>query len=78
MQRELTRLQKETKTTFIYITHDQEEALNMSDRIVVLRDGNILQVGNPEAVYNNPKNLFCCKFYWRQEYNEGYDFGKEG
>ncbi len=64
MQRELTRLQKETKTTFIYITHDQEEALNMSDRIVVLRDGNILQVGNPEAVYNNPK-IFLLQIYWR-------------
>jgi spermidine/putrescine transport system ATP-binding protein len=62
MQKELTRLQKETKTTFVYVTHDQEEALNMSDRIVVLNEGKILQVGSPESIYNNPKNLFVANF----------------
>lgn len=62
MQRELTRLQRDTKTTFVYITHDQEEALNMSDRIVILEEGRILQIGSPEDVYNNPKNLFVADF----------------
>ena len=62
MQKELTNLQKQTKTTFVYITHDQEEALNMSDRIVIMNEGNILQLGSPENVYNNPKNLFIANF----------------
>lgn len=62
MQRELTQLQKNTKTTFVYITHDQEEALNMSDRIVILEEGRILQTGSPENIYNNPKNLFVADF----------------
>lgn len=62
MQRELTQLQKNTRTTFVYITHDQEEALNMSDRIVILEEGRILQTGSPENIYNNPKNLFVADF----------------
>lgn len=62
MQKELANLQKQTNITFIYITHDQEEALNMSDRIVVINDGLVQQLGSPEEVYNNPKNLFVADF----------------
>lgn len=62
MQTELAHLQKQTKTTFIYVTHDQEEALNMSDRIVVIDNGEIQQLGSPRDVYNNPKNLFVANF----------------
>lgn len=62
MQKELINLQKQTTTTFVYITHDQEEALNMSDRIVIMNEGNILQLGSPENIYNNPKNLFIANF----------------
>lgn len=62
MQTELANLQKQTKTTFVYVTHDQEEALNMSDRIVVINKGEIQQLGSPRDVYNNPKNLFVANF----------------
>lgn len=62
MQTELAHLQKQAKTTFVYVTHDQEEALNMSDRIVVINKGEIQQLGNPRDVYNNPKNLFVADF----------------
>lgn len=62
MQTELAQLQKQTGTTFVYVTHDQEEALNMSDRIVVIHEGRILQSGSPREVYNNPRNLFIANF----------------
>lgn len=62
MQRELAHIQKQTNTTFVYVTHDQEEALNMSDRIAVMDKGIIRQLGSPESVYNNPKNLFVANF----------------
>ena len=62
MQTELAQLQKRTKTTFIYVTHDQEEALNMSDRIVVMNEGVVQQVGTPYDVYNNSNNLFVADF----------------
>lgn len=62
MQTELAQLQKQTKTTFIYVTHDQEEALNMSDRIVIINKGEIQQLGTPKEVYNNSKNLFVAEF----------------
>jgi spermidine/putrescine transport system ATP-binding protein len=62
MQTELAQLQKRTKTTFIYVTHDQEEALNMSDRIVVISEGEIQQVGTPNDIYNNSKNFFVADF----------------
>src|SRR5690554_6450806 len=62
MQTELAHLQKQTKTTFVYVTHDQEEALNMSDRIVVISKGEIQQLGNPREIYNSPKNLFVADF----------------
>ena len=57
MQTELMRIQKSLKITFIYVTHDQEEALTMSDRVVVMKDGEIQQIGTPQDIYNEPKTL---------------------
>jgi len=62
MQEELKKLQRLMGITFIYITHDQEEALNMSSRIVIMRDGRIEQTGTPEEIYEHPKTLFCAGF----------------
>ena len=62
MQIELKRIQQTTGITFIYVTHDQEEALTMSDRVVVMRDGNILQIGTPQDIYNEPCNAFVADF----------------
>jgi spermidine/putrescine transport system ATP-binding protein len=62
MQYELIRLKNELGITFIYITHDQEEALTMSDTIVVMNKGNIQQIGTPEDIYNEPKNAFVADF----------------
>lgn len=62
MQVELKRLQKQLGITFIYITHDQEEALNMSDRIVVMRDGQFEQIGTPAEVYDRPKTSYVASF----------------
>ena len=62
MQLELKRLQREMNITFIYVTHDQEEALTMSDKVVVMKDGVIQQYGRPEDIYNEPKNAFVADF----------------
>ena len=62
MQIELRRLQRKAKTTFIYVTHDQDEALSMSDRIVVLNKGKIEQIGTPVEVYEKPNSLFVADF----------------
>ena len=62
MQIELKRSQQALEITFIYVTHDQEEALTMSDRVVVMRDGNILQIGTPQDIYNEPCNAFVADF----------------
>ena len=62
MQVELKSLQKRLGITFIYVTHSQDEALSMSDRIVVLKDGKIEQVGSPVEVYENPKSLYVADF----------------
>lgn len=62
MQVELKSLQKKLGITFIYVTHSQDEALSMSDRIVVLKDGKIEQVGSPVEVYENPKSLYVADF----------------
>lgn len=62
MQTELMRIQKSLKITFIYVTHDQEEALTMSDRVVVMKDGEILQIGTPQDIYNEPANAFVADF----------------
>lgn len=62
MQLELKNIQKTVGITFVYVTHDQEEALTMSDTIVVMNEGVIQQIGTPEAVYNEPKNAFVADF----------------
>ncbi|MDD5953965.1 MAG: ABC transporter ATP-binding protein, partial [Firmicutes bacterium] len=62
MQNELKRIQQATGITFIYVTHDQEEALSMSDTVVVMDKGRIQQIGRPEDIYNEPKNAFVADF----------------
>ncbi|ORM86386.1 putrescine/spermidine ABC transporter ATP-binding protein [Mixta gaviniae] len=62
MQNELKALQRKLGITFVFVTHDQEEALSMSDRIVVLRDGRIEQDGSPREIYEEPANLFVARF----------------
>ena len=62
MQIELKHLQKKLGITFIYITHDQEEAINMSDRIAVMKDGRIEQIGTPDEIYNHPKTSYVASF----------------
>jgi spermidine/putrescine transport system ATP-binding protein len=65
MQNELKSLQREVGITFVYVTHDQEEALTMSDRIAVMRDGHVLQVAGPEALYERPATRFVADFIGR-------------
>ncbi|MBQ8596953.1 MAG: ABC transporter ATP-binding protein [Lachnospiraceae bacterium] len=62
MQYELKKIQQEVGITFIFVTHDQEEALTMSDKIVVMRNGEIQQVGTPEEIYNEPVNRYVANF----------------
>lgn len=62
MQLELKEIQQKTEKTFIYVTHDQEEALTMSDRVVVMNNGVIEQIGTPEDIYNEPVNAFVADF----------------
>lgn len=62
MQVELKRLQTETGITFVFVTHDQEEALTMSDKVAVMNEGQILQIGTPREIYNHPANRFVADF----------------
>lgn len=62
MQFELKRIQEQVGITFIYVTHDQEEALSMSDTVVVMKDGTVQQIGTPTDIYNEPKNAFVANF----------------
>ena len=62
MQIELKQLQNQLKTTFVFVTHDQEEALTMSDRVVVMNNGKIEQIGTPTDIYNEPANAFVADF----------------
>ena len=62
MQNELKKMQKATGITFIYVTHDQEEALSMSDTVVVMANGQIQQIGSPTDIYNEPENAFVADF----------------
>ncbi len=62
MQGELKQLQRDVGITFIYVTHDQEEAMNLSDKIVVMDHGNIVQVGTPEEIYRNPATAYVADF----------------
>ncbi len=71
MQLELKTLQREVGITFIYVTHDQEEALTMSDRIAVMNAGRTLQVGLPSVIYENPKSRFVADFIGETNFMEG-------
>lgn len=62
MQAELKKIQQQTGITFIFVTHDQEEALSMSDTVVVMDKGEIQQIGSPQDIYNEPKNAFVADF----------------
>jgi spermidine/putrescine transport system ATP-binding protein len=62
MQLELRRIQQELGTTFLYVTHDQEEALTMSDRIALMNEGRILQQGSPAEIYDRPRSVFASRF----------------
>ena len=62
MQNELKQLQRDVGITFIYVTHDQEEAMNLSDKIVVMDHGRIAQVGTPEDIYRNPATSYVADF----------------
>lgn len=71
MQYELKEIQKSAGITFLYVTHDQEEALTMSDKIVVMNHGEIYQIGTPEDIYNEPANTFVAKFIGESNIIEG-------
>jgi spermidine/putrescine transport system ATP-binding protein len=71
MQIELTRIQQQVETTFIYVTHDQGEALSMSDRIAVMRDGVIEQLGPPGDIYDRPRTAFVADFIGEMNFLEG-------
>lgn len=72
MQVELKRLQRELGITFVFVTHDQEEALLMSDRVVVLKDGAIQQLGTPREIYERPANFFTARFVGETNLFPGY------
>ena len=78
MQLELKRIQTEVGITFIYVTHDQEEAMTMSDRIAVMRAGRIEQLGNPEELYERPKTAFVAGFLGVSNLLEGEVAGIDG
>ncbi|MFQ6804147.1 MAG: ABC transporter ATP-binding protein [Lachnospiraceae bacterium] len=78
MQLELKRLQRKLNITFIYVTHDQEEALTMSDRIAIMRDGVLEQVGTPLEIYENPATRFVATFIGETNLFEGYISSKKG
>ena len=77
MQLELKQMHKRLGITFFYVTHDQEEALTMSDRIVVMKDGVIQQVGTPEEIYNEPINAFVADFIGESNIYNGTMIGKK-
>ncbi len=76
MQIELKDMHKKLGITFIYVTHDQEEALTMSDKIVVMSEGQIQQIGTPEDIYNEPKNAFVADFIGESNIFSGIMTGK--
>ena len=72
MQNELKRIQQEVGITFVFVTHDQEEALAMSDRVVVMNEGRIQQIGTPEDIYNEPANAFVADFIGESNIIDGF------
>ncbi len=77
MQIELRQLQKSVGITFVFVTHDQEEALTMSDRIAVMSDGHVLEVGSPEGLYERPATRFVADFLGTMNFFEGTVRGRE-
>lgn len=77
MQLELKDMHKKLGITFIFVTHDQEEALTMSDKIVVMSDGEIQQIGTPEEIYNEPANVFVADFIGESNIFNGRMIGKK-
>ena len=71
MQLELKALNKQLGTTFIYVTHDQEEALTMSDRIAVMDNARVAQLGTPAEIYENPRTAFVAKFIGESNFFDG-------
>ncbi len=71
MRAELLRLQRELGLTSIYVTHDQTEALSLSDRIAVMNQGEIVQIGAPEEIYNRPATAFVASFIGRSSFIPG-------
>jgi spermidine/putrescine transport system ATP-binding protein len=71
LREQLKRLQRETRITFVYVTHDQEEALTLSDRLAVMRSGRILQQGTPMEVYEKPADLFVAEFIGKANFVAG-------
>ena len=78
MQVELKRLQKKLGITFIYITHDQEEAINMSDRIAVMNHGTFEQIGTPDEIYNHPRTSYVATFVGNANILKGELVGMDG
>lgn len=78
MQLELRRIQQELKITTVYVTHDQTEAMNMSDRIVVMNTGRIEQIGGAEDIYNDPRTRFVADFVGQINLLDGEILGSEG
>ncbi len=75
MQQELKKIQKATGITFVFVTHDQEEALSMSDTIVVMSEGRIQQIGSPTDIYNEPENAFVADFIGESNIVDGVMLG---
>lgn len=78
LQTELKALHRKVGTTFVYVTHDQEEALSMSDRIAILRDGQIQQIAPPADLYTRPRNRFVAGFLGRSNFLDGRVTGHDG
>jgi iron(III) transport system ATP-binding protein len=78
MRIELKALQRQTGITFVYVTHDQAEALAMSDRVVVFRDGRVQQIGSPIDVYRHPANLFVADFMGQANKLDGTVLAADG
>lgn len=78
MQIELKQIQREVGITTILVTHDQEEALTLSDRIAVFRKGEVVQVGRPDEIYERPRNAFAAEFFGATNFLEGRSAGASG
>ena len=78
MQFELRQIQRETGVTTVFVTHDQEEALTLSDRIAIFREGVVMQTGKPEDVYERPRSAFAAEFLGATNFLSGQVAGPEG